>query len=222
VLTVIGQLLPLAVAAALSSVPMMAILTILLGKRRRGSALLLMLGYVVGMLAVTGALAAGLSTTAPAHREGPQPAIAIASLVVGAASIAYAVVLIRQKPRVSTTTRPSRGARLVGRVNAPAAFGIGFVLDLRPKALLVSAAAGLLLASGHLTVAGFTVSLLVFVVLGSSTVTAPVVFALLRPETARRPLAATRAWLVRNSRTVTIAVMIVIGTVVIGSGLTKF
>jgi hypothetical protein len=111
---------------------------------------------------------------------------------------------------------------VVARVNVPAAFGIGFVLDLRPKALLLSTAAGLVLGPARLGPLAFAVTLVLFVVVGSSSVTIPVVFALVRPEAAVTSLQSARSWLQTKSRTVTVVALIVIGTVVIGSGLTKF
>jgi hypothetical protein len=62
----------------------------------------------------------------------------------------------------------------------------------------------------------------IYVHIGGSSVGGPALFALIRPDKARPALAATERWLLRNDTTVAIIVAAVIGTVIIGNGLSRF
>jgi hypothetical protein len=64
--------------------------------------------------------------------------------------------------------------------------------------------------------------LLVFVAVAGSTVSVPIVLTLASPASMRRPLEATEQWILRNGRTVTVLVAMIIGTVILGHGMTRF
>jgi hypothetical protein len=100
--------------------------------------------------------------------------------------------------------------------------GVGFVLMLRPKNLLLTLAAGVAIAAGGAPLADEVGAGAVFVVLGISTLAVPILFALIDPARTLGPLRELRDWIARNSSTVTTVVLLVLGTVVIGSGLTRF
>jgi hypothetical protein len=217
-LAVIGQLLPLALAVALSTVPIAAVLTILLSPRKN-AAIPFLIGVLLGMFLVTGAFALGLRFVPDVSVSGKGLGLAIAEMVVGAALIAYAVVLFVRRKRTVQSEELPRWLKIVGNIRAAPALGLGLVLAVRPKALLLSAAAGIVLGPAHLSVTAFVVVLVLFVAVGGSTVLVPVVFALARPEQAERPLAAAVHWITRNSRIVAILVVLIIGTVILGAGL---
>jgi Sap, sulfolipid-1-addressing protein len=221
---VVGQVLPLALASALSSVPILAVLTILIEGRRRSSAVTFMLGYLVGLLIVAALFSAGIAAAPSRDKPGPQPLIAWGSLAVGAGLFAYAAYLLRTRGRIPTRDRTgsSRLLRLLGRITPLPALGVGLVLTLRPKALLLAAAVGIVVGPAKLTPVGILVALLVYVVIGGSTVGGPIVFSLARPDIARKSLQASRGWIVGNARVVSIVVVTVVAVVVIGNGLSRF
>ena len=94
-------------------------------------------------------------------------------------------------------------------------------MERSPKALIVATAAGLILSAGGLPLAESLLVLLIFVVLGGSTVGVPIVLTLAKPAIMRAPLQRSEAWLIRNSRTVTLVVFFVVGTAVLGDGMTR-
>ncbi|KFF60331.1 hypothetical protein JF66_05160 [Cryobacterium sp. MLB-32] len=95
-------------------------------------------------------------------------------------------------------------------------------LNVRPKALLLSAAAGLSLRVVSLPPESTLIVLGVFAVLASVTVSAPIVLTMASPEKSGKWLHASEDWINRNSRTVTNLILIVIGVVIFGNGLRLF
>src|SRR4051812_41445281 len=217
----IGQLLPLMVAVALSSVPMMVTVTILLTPRSGPSALLFLIGSLVGMFAVTGLLALTVQAVPASSARRDQDVVGADAVVLGLALIVYAVVQFVRSRRSGAQTELPRLVRSVGSIRPVPALGLGLVLNLRPKALLLSTSAAVLLGTTRLSLPETVVVLLVFVLVGGSTISVPVVLALANPEKMHRPLEATSQWLVRNSATVTGAVAFLVGTFVLGDGMTR-
>lgn len=78
-------------------------------------------------------------------------------------------------------------------------FGFGLVLNLRPKSILLSAAAAL----------------------SASTVAIPVIGAMVSPVKVEVWLQGARSWFGPNNRTVTILILLMIGVVIVGNGLTR-
>ncbi|QJU53892.1 GAP family protein [Herbiconiux sp. KACC 21604] len=232
---IIGHILPLALGVALSSVPIVVMVLILLSPRGRWSGLAYLIGAVVGLAGLTGLFTAIASLIPPVPGSDHSPLIAVIEWVVGAGLIVMAVIRLvrsRRKARSSTdglelfddevpATTPAWMTRLT-RLGPLPSLGVGFVLMLRPKNLLLTIAAGVAIATGDASFAETVVAVVIFVVLGISTLAAPIIFALADPARTAKPLEETRVWITRNSATVTTIVLLVLGTVVIGSGLTHF
>ncbi|HEY2643553.1 MAG TPA: GAP family protein [Galbitalea sp.] len=220
-LAVIGQLLPIALAVALSTVPITAVITILLSQQSR-AALPFMLCFVAGTLIVTGLFSLGLRAVPLRTTRGAEVWFAVFEVIIGVAIVTYAIVLFARRHLSTAPEEMPRWLRAVGKLRPWQAAGLGLVLSVRPKSLLLTAAAGLVIGPARLSTSDFVIAIVVFVILGTSTVTVPVVLALARPTAARRPLRAAERWITRNSRTVTVIVALVIGTVLVGNGLTRF
>jgi hypothetical protein len=220
-LGVIGELLPIALAVALSSVPIMATVTILLSPTGARPALAFLISWVAGMFLVAGVFSLFLQTAPLGPTTASQPTIGVAEMVVGVALSGYGLwMLLRRRPTTPSSELP-RWLRAVGTVRPSAAAGLALVLNVRPKALLLAAATGLFIGPAHLNPPDATICLALYTVIGASTVGVPVILALTHPGTIERPLRAAKAWIARNSRSVTLVVVIVVGVVVFGNGLAR-
>lgn len=219
-LSAVGHLLPIALAAALSTVPIMATILILLSPKRQQSAVPFLMGWVIGMAVVVliGGFVAGLLPIGP--RRTPQAAIGTAEIIIGSGVVVVAALAWRRARRRSTG-ESQRWMRAVSSFGPLAAFGSSFALNLRPKGLLLGAAAGLALASESLFVGDSVVVVLIYLAVATSTVVAPIIVTLAKPHQMEPRLAAARTWLDANSSMVTSVVMILVGVVIIGSGLSR-
>ncbi|TPX05089.1 hypothetical protein FJ656_08435, partial [Schumannella luteola] len=176
---VLGVLLPLAIGVAFSSVPIMAMIVLLLSPRGQASGLAYLLGYAVGLAGVTVGFTAGLRAI-PSEGAAPSPlVIGVAEIVLGVLGVVFAGVSFRRARarRLAATTPPQLPAWLkrVARFGPVPSFVVGIVLNLRPKALVLATAAALALNGGELTPVSWTIDTAIYLVIGLSTVAAPVI-----------------------------------------------
>lgn len=235
---IIGHILPLALGVALSSVPIVVMVLILLSPRGRWSSLTYLIGATIGLIALTALFTAVASLLPPVPATQQSPLFATIELVLGAGLLVLAVIRwrsARRRGRTADNTDSTDSTDISGSTDGPPAwmtrvtslgpipsFGVGFVLMLRPKNLLLTIAAGVAIAAGNVSIGSTVLAVAIFVALGISTLAAPIIFAVAEPARMRRPLEETRVWIERNSATITTLVLLVLGTVIIGSGLARF
>ncbi len=102
----------------------------------------------------------------------------------------------------------------------PKALGLGALLGgVNPKNLMLAAAAGAGLAELGLSASDATVSLIVFVLIASSTIAAPVIYYLLGGDSAKRRLDEMKQWLMLHNDAVMAVLFLVFGAKLIADGL---
>lgn len=215
----IGQLLPLAACVALSSVPIMVIITILLGPRSRGPSLAFLIGWAVGMFGVLGLFSLGVSLVKSPISFGSGPLIAWVEIVIGIGLVAYGAINFARTRKRPVSDELPRWLRAMETVRTVPALGLAIVLNLRPKALLISSAAAIVIGSSGLVGSAVVIEILIFVAIGSSTVIVPIIVSLARPNAMRRPLQSARRWITTNSGTVTLVAALLTGVVIVGHGM---
>ena len=212
------QLLPLALAAALSSVPITATIFILLSESRSRSGLAFLAGTVLGMF-VAVVVATVLGQALPGRPRDHDALAAKLEIAVGVAMVVLGVVTLARRTRA----RGGRGAGWldqVGSFGMLPVFGIGLALNVRPKAVLLAVAAGLAISKAHLALAENVVLTLVYTAIATSTVLVPVVATILFPHWMEPRLLAVKAWIAVHSTAVGGVISILIGVFVIGVGVT--
>ncbi|KQM82481.1 GAP family protein [Agromyces sp. Leaf222] len=221
-LAAIGHLLPLAVATAVSSVPIMATIVLLLSPNRTRTALPFLIGWVAGLLLVV-SMCTLFAQLIPTPKLGlrPNTAIGIWETVIGSALIVLAIVSWARTRHDSRTELP-KWLRSIDKIGAWPAVGLALVLNLRPKAILLAIAAGLAIRGEDLDFADTAISIGVYVVIAASTVAVPIIVTLADPKRMQPRLLIWQDWLIRNSAVVTSLIVLLIGVVVLGSGLSRF
>ena len=215
----IGHLLPIALAMAISSVPIMATILILLSPKRSASAVPFLIGWVLGIAVVVTICTLGAQAV-PAARSSRRPdtAIGIAEMLVGAALITGAVITWVRARRNPSTVMP-KWLNAVGSFGPWPAFGVAFALNIRPKGLLLAIAAGLAIRGDGLSAGESAVAILVYTVISASTVAVPIIVTLAEPKRMEPRLVSAKDWITRNNGAITALIMLLIGVVIIGSGL---
>jgi hypothetical protein len=214
---VLAQLIPLALAAALSTVPITAAIFILLSERRGATAVPFLSGWVLST-------AAGLTlVTLAAHAIPGRPRqlnslIGTLEILVGSALVVLGLVTLVRHTRPSTSQRPS-WIEGIGSFGPLPAFGIGLALNVRPKALLLFAAASLAISGAHLTVQDTLILIAVYTAIATSTVVAPILATVFFPSWMEPRLLVARDWISGHGAAVTGVLMVLIGVVVISAGI---
>lgn len=217
----LAQLVPLAIAAALSSVPITATILILLSSRRNRSAVPFLIGWVFGMaLVIVGAVFGAGALPRPTRTPSPY-VIGVAELIVGLALVLYGLIAGLRAARNRHLSSTNRWLSTVSSLSPLSSFGVAFALNLRPKGLLIGTAAGLAITGAALFWADSVILVVVYVLLAVSTVVLPIVITLAAPRRTEPWLLRIRDWLDRNGSMVTAVVMGVIGVVIALAGLGK-
>lgn len=215
------HLLPLALAVAFSTVPILAALVILLSPNRSRAAIPFLIGWVGGMFGVV-VLATALAQAVPTSRvpRREEEAIGTLEIIVGAALILVGLWTLWLARRRTEKTVPA-WLRSVEKVGPITSFGLALVLNLRPKSLLLAIAAGLALRADTDSTADALLAIAVYTVIGASTVAVPIIATVAAPATMEPRLIAGREWLLRHGDALTSGILILVGLIVILIGVDR-
>lgn len=218
----IGSILPLALGVAISPVPIIAVILLLLSPRARSASVGFLLGWVAGIV-VAVIVFTLLAAILPEPSGGSKPVKGAIQIVLGALLLLLAVVQWRRRPRAGEEPRLPKWMQAIDRVAFPTALGLGLLLSaLNPKNLLMIAGAGVSIGAAHLSVGAIVVVMAIFTLIASSTVLVPVVGYLAAADRLRKPLDALRVWLGRENTVIMAILLLVIGVDLIGKGIGAF
>ena len=210
------QLIPLALAAALSSVPITATIFILLSDSRSRSGLGFLAGTVLGTFA-TVALAIVAGQALPGRPRQHEALVGKLEVVIGVALVLLGAVTLARRSRAGSGSSPGWLKR-IGTFGILPVFGIGLALTLRPKAILLAVAAGLAIVGVNLVFHDDLGLVVFYTVIATCTVGDPIVATILFPRRMEPRLQSAKGWIAAHSTTVGATMMILIGGFVIGVG----
>ncbi|WP_382309738.1 GAP family protein [Herbiconiux sp. UC225_62] len=220
---VIGEILPLGLGIAISPIPIIAAILMLLSPRARTTSLGFLAGWVVGIVIAVVVFTLLSSILPDSDSDGSKPVAGVIKIILGALLLLLAVKQWRSRPHGDTEPALPKWMTAIDSMTAVRALLLGFVLSaLNPKNLLMGVAAGLAIGGATLTVGGDVVAIVIFTVLAASTVAVPVIAYLAASSRLAGPLEALRKWLVHNNATVMAILLLVIGVVMIGKGIGSF
>ncbi|WP_049556419.1 GAP family protein [Nonomuraea sp. SBT364] len=211
---VLGELLPFALAVAISPIPIIAVILMLLAPKAGGTSMGFLIGWVAGIVVATAifiwlAGAIGLS----AGSGEPSAAVSWVKLVLGLVLLGLAGKQWKSRGRPGLPG----WMKAIDRLTAVKAAGLGAALAaVNPKNLMMCVAAGVAIAQGGTHA---VLLLAVFTVLAACSVAVPVVVYAVAADRMRAPLDRLKGWLEQNNATVMFVLLLVIGVVLIGKGL---
>lgn len=219
VVDVIGLALPLAVGVALSPIPLIAVVLLVMSPRGRSSGLTFLAGRLLG-LAIVLTIVIALSEALYALAAG-SGLPTVVKLLLGLAILVLGLSKWRPKPAGTEPSLPGWMSAIDG-FSPARAFGLGVVLSLsNPKELALAIPLGVTIG-GALLAPGETVLVaLTFVVVASLSVAIPSIAFAIAPDRLRPALEHLRVWLTANNSIVMGVLLVVIGAVVIGGAITE-
>lgn len=220
---VIGDILPLAIGIAISPIPIIAAILMLLSPKARSTSVGFLAGWVLG-IAVAVTIFTLLSAVLPeTDSDAAKPVTAVIQLLLGAGLVFLALRQWRSRPAPGEDPPLPKWMSGIDALTVGRAFGLGFLLaGVNPKNLILGASAGVTVGSAGLEVGEIVIVLLVFTALAAASVAVPVIAYLVASDRMAAPLERLRAWLVHNNATVMSVLLLVIGVVIVGKGIGNF
>ena len=216
---VIGDLLPLAVGVAISPVPIIAAILMLLAAKGGGASAGFLLGWVTGIAVATGVFTA-LAGAGFGGSGEPSDVLSWIKITLGVLLLLLATRQWRARPTSGAEAALPGWMAAMDTFTLPKAVGLGFALAaVNPKNLLMCIAAGAVIGSGGLSGGAQVIVVAGFTMLAASTVAIPVVAYALARERLRGPLDELKEWLQAHNAAVMGVVMLVLGSVLIGKGI---
>ena len=217
----IGDILSMAIGVAISPVPIIATILILMTPKARSNGIAFVTGWVLGLCVVGfGALAiantGGLSTS-----SGASQGAATVKVVFGLLFLVLAAKQWRSRPKPGEEPALPKWMSTINAFTPGKSLALAAVLSgVNPKNLLLTVSAATTVAAvSDLSGTQQAMTMVVFILLASLTVLAPLVVYLTMGDKATAVLGEWKAWLSQNNATIMFVLFLVFAAVLIGQGI---
>jgi threonine/homoserine/homoserine lactone efflux protein len=219
----IGEILPLALGIAISPIPIIAAILMLLSPKARVTSVGFLLGWVLGIVIAVTVFTLLSSVLPEDDPDAAKPIQGTVQLILGLLLLWLALSQWRKRPKDGQEPVMPKWMQAIDKVTFPVALGLGFLLSaVNPKNLLMAVGAGLAIGESGLPTGETVVVIVVFTLLAASTVLVPVVGYLLAADRLRGTLDALRGWLAHNNAIIMAVLLLVIGVSMLGKGIASF
>lgn len=222
---VIGEILPLALGIAVSPIPIIAAILMLLSPRAKGTSVGFLLGWVVGIVVAVTVFTLLAAVLPESDDDASNPTAGWIKIGLGVLLLLMAVKQWRGRPTGDHEPELPGWMKAIDTMTTAKGAGLGFLLSaVNPKNLLMAAGAGVIIGG---TAAGLetgeeAVAIAVFTVIAAASIAVPVIGYLVASAKMAGPLESMRHWLVRENAVVMAVLLLVIGVAMVGKGIGSF
>lgn len=221
--SVIGEVLPLAVAVLISPIPIIATILMLLAPQARAASVGFMVGWLAGIVVALVVFVVLAGVIPEQDDDASQPVAGVVKIALGVLMLLIAWKQWRGRPPEGEEPALPGWMAAIDRMTLVKALGLGFALSaLNPKNLLMTASAGVLVGTADLPAGDVAVVVVVFTLIAGASVAVPVIGYLVARDAMSGPLQSLRGWLVHNNATVMAVLLLVIGVTMVGKGIGSF
>ena len=216
----VAEVLTFAVGVAVSPLPVIAVILILFSRQANLNGRAFLAGWTVG-LAVVGGIAYAIAAGADANSDATaSDSMSWLKIVLGVVLLWLAARRWRTRPAPGAATEPPKWMARVESLRPGQAAGLGALLVVaNPKNLILTIGAAVGLAQLGLSTGDVVVALIVFIVVASASIAAPVIYHRRGGARAETTLDNVKAWLVENDATVMAVLFLVFGVDLIAKGI---
>ena len=216
----IGDVLAFAVVVAVSPINIMAAILLLFSARPIAGAAAYLAGFTAGVAVALVALELVAAHLDLSNGSGPSRGAAVLRIVLGVALVVAAVRKVRQRRGATGDGELPGWMNGISGFAPPKAAATGLAIGaLNPKNLAMAVAASLVIGAASLTAGQTATVMVVYVVVASLGVAAPLALTLVLGERSTAILTEWRAWLGRNNDAVMAVIYLLFGVVLIGKGI---
>jgi hypothetical protein len=221
--SVIGDILPTALGVAISPVPIIAVILMLLAPHAKAASVAFLVGWVAGITILVTVVALVVNPVDGASSDSSSTFSSILKLVLGAAAVMLGVQQWGKRPKRGEEPVMPSWMGVIDTITPAKALGLGALLSaVNPKNLTLCLAGGVSIGAGGLSGGETAVAIAVFVVIGSLSIGVPVIGYLVAESRMREPLQELREWLTVHNAAVMTVLLVVIGVAIFGKGLAGF
>jgi len=214
----IGEILPSAVAVAISPVPIISVILMLFSRRAGTNSLVFLIGWLLGLAAV-GAIVLAFGD-ASSSDGGASTASGVAKLAIGLLFIGLAAGNWRKRPGEGEEPQMPGWMEAIDGFSAPKAFGVALALSaVNPKNLGLTVVAASTIAAADLSTGEEVGVFAIFLLIAGSTVAGPVAYYTFARDRAQVTLDRLKTWLIANNSVVMAVLLLVIGAKLVGDGI---
>jgi threonine/homoserine/homoserine lactone efflux protein len=215
----IGQALPLAVGVALSPLPIVAVVLMLVTPRARANGPAFVVGWLVG-LAIVGAIVLAADPADAGDDGEPATWVSILELALGAGLVLLAIRQWTGRPHEGEEAAMPKWMGALDSFTAPKTLGAGAVLSgANPKNLLLAVAAATTIAKTGISGGEQAVAYAIFALIGTIGVAVPVVIFFALGDRAPALLGRLKDWMAHNNAVIMSVLCLIIGAKLIGDAI---
>ncbi len=216
----IGGSLPLAIGIALSPIPIIAVVLMLTTPRAKGNGLAFVLGWLLS-LGVVGAIVLAIAGPSGASQPGgPAAWVSWVKVVLGVLLLLVALRQFRGRPRDGEDAPMPKWMGAIDSFTPAKALGFAALLaGANPKNLLLALAGAAAIAQTGIPAAQQAVAYLIFALIGTIGVGAPVVIYLALGERSQQLLGRLKDWMSLHNAVIMSVLCLVIGAKLIGDAI---
>jgi threonine/homoserine/homoserine lactone efflux protein len=217
----IGDILTPALGVALSPFPIVAVILMLASGQGRIKGPAFAIGWALGLVIVVGLLLVVAARVGIEQSDdGPSTTASVVRLVLGLGLLLLAARNVRSRPGPGETPPLPGWMASIERTTPLTAFMYGALFSgVNPKNLMFNLIAGTAISSSGASTGGEVGAWIVYILIASGTVIAPVVWYLVSPASASARLEQPRLWLIRNSSVMVAVMLLFIGVSQIGEAI---
>ncbi len=216
----VGDVLGLAAGIAVSPLPIVAIILILATPRGRLNGLLFALGWVLGLAALGALMLAVGGTGGASAPKNPATWVGALKLALGALLVVFGARQWRRRPKDASQAQLPKWMTAIDGFTPIKILGLALLFSAgNLKNAPLTIAAGASISSSGLPATQQVVTLVIFVVIASLGVLAPLVVYLVMGERAKSILRSWRDWAAQHNVAVLAALFFVFGLKLLGDGI---
>jgi threonine/homoserine/homoserine lactone efflux protein len=217
----IGDILPVAIAVAISPIPIIAMVLMLTSEKARSNGVAFLAGWLIGLFGL-GVLVLLIADASGATDESGAPAAWVGwlVLVLGLLAVLLGVRQWRNRPAPGVEPPTPKWMAAIDQFTAVRSLAIGFVFAaVNPKNTTLTLAAAVSIAAAGLSMGDSIIVLAVFVLIGTIGLAVPLIIYFAMGTRAATTLGELQHWMATHNAAIMAVLFVVIGAKLIGSGI---
>ncbi|HXY91867.1 MAG TPA: GAP family protein [Acidimicrobiia bacterium] len=216
----ISEVLTYAIGVAISPIPIIAVILMLLSRRARVNGPAFLAGWLLGLAIVSAVVYAIANQSDAATNSSTSDSISWGKIALGVVFLWLALRNWRHRPAPVAAPEMPKWMTSIDSFAPGKALGLGVLLSaVNPKNLVLTVGAAAGVAQLGISTGDAVVSLVVFVAVASIGIAGPVVYYVLGGQRAETQLDALKSWLTVHNVAVMIVLFLVLGGDLIAKGL---